>query len=248
MLLAQWWGFGAVYEAQDMQAGQRIVALKETFDKSSVAAWQAEFTVMRSLSHPNLPKYYALFESQQISYLVMEYIEGQSLADVQQAQGSPLIEAQVLAYALQLCDALQYLHSQTPVILHRDIKPANIRITPAGLIKLVDFGLLKQGTSLTGTMGKGLTPAYAPPEQYSGGTDPRSDIFSLGATLYHLLTGVEPTPVGARMSVSPDPLVPPRQHNSQLSPHVEQALLDAMSLLQQARPTSIGAFRRLLIA
>lgn len=185
-------GFGAVYEAEDQEQSGLRVALKETFDPSSIYSFQSEFAVLSRLQHPNLPRYYRMFEAQGNGYLVMELVPGQSLADVLNKQQEPLVEGQVLGYTWQLCDVLSYLHNQSPTILHRDVKPANIRLTPEGLIKLVDFGLFKQGTAFTVASQRRLTPAYAPLEQWSGGTDPRSDIYSLGATLYHLLSGQQP--------------------------------------------------------
>ncbi|MGI8586267.1 MAG: serine/threonine protein kinase [Chloroflexia bacterium] len=183
-------GVGAVYEAEALpgvglpggvQPGQRV-ALKENFDPASLSQLQREFAALSRVDHPNLPCYYEVFAAGGNSYLVMELVPGQNLQDVSAKRPGGLVESQVLGYAMQLCDALTCLHSQTPHILHRDIKPANIRLTPEGLIKLVDFGLLKQGTGQTRNSIFGMgTLAYAPIEQYgSGGTNPRSDINSPG--------------------------------------------------------------------
>ena len=120
------------------------VALKETFDASSISSFAREFRVLSGLEHANLPRYIDMFEARGNGYLVMEYVAGQSLQEILDARTDLLPSSQVLGYALQLCDVLEYLHSQQPPILHRDIKPANIRLTPEGRIKLVDFGLLKQ--------------------------------------------------------------------------------------------------------
>ncbi len=123
-------GFGAVYQADDLNTGA-VVAVKETLDPDSIRNFQSEFAILRNLQHPNLPRYFEMFEEQGNGYLVMELVPGQSLEDVLDKQpGQPLIESQVLGYAVQICDALTYLHSQTPPILHRDIKPANVRLTP----------------------------------------------------------------------------------------------------------------------
>lgn len=245
-------GFGAVYEAEDTQQPGLHVALKETFDPTSIGSYQKEFAVLRTLQHPNLPRYYEMFEYQGNGYLVMELVPGQSLEDVLDSQpGQPLLESQVMGYAIQVCDALTYLHSQTPPIIHRDIKPANIRITPAGLIKLVDFGLVKQGTGTTQSSRRGLTPAYAPIEQYGlvAGlhTDPRSDIYALGATLYHLLTGQPPLPAADRIAVTPDPLPHPQHVNPRISPHVAGAVMAAMNLLPKDRHADVKMMKQALM-
>lgn len=241
-------GFGAVYAAEDMRQSGLYVALKETFNPIHIRSFQGEFAVLRRLHHDHLPRYYEMFEDGGNGYLVMELVNGQSLADIlERSQGTPLVEAQVLGYALQLCDALSYLHEQTPPIIHRDTKPANIRLTPEGLIKLVDFGLLKQGTDATRSSRMGITPAYAPLEQYGGGTTPQSDIYSLGATLYHLFSGTCPLTVTERLARTPDPLLSPQQHNPRLSSHVAQAVIQAMGLYPQQRYANAAALKAALL-
>ncbi|MEM8534814.1 MAG: serine/threonine-protein kinase [Chloroflexota bacterium] len=244
-------GSGAVYEAEDSYSPDSVVALKETFDPLGATSFQQEFAVLSQLEHDHLPHYYELFEHDGNTYLVMEFVRGQSLQDILDRQNSPLSEAQVLGYAIQLCSVMHYLHSQQPPILHRDIKPDNIRLTPEGLIKLVDFGLLKQGSQLTRHTIRGLgTPAYAPIEQYGQGgqgTDPRSDIYALGATLYHLLTAQEPLPVTDRVASSHDPLTPPQHLNPILSIHVAEAINTAMSILPERRFADAVAMRQALL-
>lgn len=242
--------FGAVYAADDTAAGGPSVALKETFDPASIQSFQGEFAVLRGLQHPNLPQYHELFEANGSGYLVMEYVPGQSLEAILQKRQGPLLESQVLGYAIQLCDVLRYLHQRMPPILHRDIKPANIRLTPEGLIKLVDFGLLKQGVGATRSSRLGLTPAYAPIEQYGGrggATDPRTDIYSLGATLYHLVTGQEPLPATDRVAVTPDPLPAPQAVNPQLAAPVADAIRTALALFQKDRFASAVQFKQALL-
>ncbi|MEI8167808.1 MAG: SUMF1/EgtB/PvdO family nonheme iron enzyme, partial [Chloroflexales bacterium] len=142
------------------------------------------------------------------------------------------------------------LHRQNPPILHRDLKPANVRLTPSGLIKLVDFGLFKQGTDTTQSSRMGLTPAYAPVEQHPlapGHTDQRSDIYSLGATLYHLLTGQMPVSSFDRIQARPDPLVPSGRLNPRLSPHIAAAISKAMSLKPENRYPDIVTFQQALL-
>jgi serine/threonine protein kinase len=246
-------GFGAVYAAEDTRQPGLHVALKETFDPISIRAFQQEFAMLYRLQHDHLPQYYERFEAQGNGYLVMELIPGQSLEDVLvRRQRQPLAEAQVLGYAIQVCDTLTYLHSQTPPLIHRDIKPANIRLTPDGLVKLVDFGLLKQGTDATRSSRMGLTPAYAPPEQWSSTslhTSPQSDLYSLAATLYHLLTGkAPPLSVPDRVAIKPDPLQAPNYINSRISVHVAAALMRALDLQPQKRFSDAETFKHALIA
>jgi len=149
-------GFGAVYLAEDAQHPGRRIALKETFNPDQIQSYQAEFAVLAQLQHPNLPRYYNVFEADGNGYLVMEYVPGQSLEEVLNKQGGPLLETQVMGYLLQICDALACLHSHNPPIIHRDIKPANVRLTPEGLIKLVDFGLVKEGSGATRVSRRGV--------------------------------------------------------------------------------------------
>jgi serine/threonine protein kinase len=243
-------GFGAVYEAEDTRNPSRHVAVKETFDHNSIRHFRREFNVLKNHTHDHLPRYYEMFESDDFDesgYLVMEFVPGQSLEDVLKKQG-PLLESQVLGYALQICEILGYLHGQDEPIIHRDIKPANIRLTPEGLIKLVDFGLLKMGQQHKRSTVRGATPAYSPYEQFgSGGADHRSDIYSMGATLYQLLTGIEPIPALDRLDVSPDPLRPPHEHNPKISPHVSGAVMKAMSVFQRDRFQEISMLKEALI-
>ncbi len=243
-------GFGAVYHAKNTATGQEF-ALKETFDPSSTRAFKGEFAKLHHLEHDHLPKYYDMFETQGNGYLVMELIPGQSLLEVlERRQEAPLVESQVLGYAVQLCDALTYLHTQNPTIIHRDIKPANIRLTPDGLVKLVDFGLLKQGTDTTGSSRLGLTPAYAPIEQWGGTgmhTTLQTDIYSLGATLYHLITGKSPFPVHDRLAVSPDPLPSPKHLNPRVSTHLSDAIMCALEIQPIHRFPDASSFKNALI-
>ena len=239
--------FGAVYAAQTRQG--HIVALKETLAADMQASFAREFAVLQKLRHPHLPRYYEMFDVDGNGYLVMEFVPGQSLEDIRGKQSTPLLEAQVLGYALQLCDALTYLHGQHPPLLHRDIKPANIRLTPEGMIKLVDFGLFKVGEGATRSSRLGLTPLYAPLEQFGGigHTDRRSDVYSLGATLYHLLTGTPPVATTARVATRLDPLPRPRAVNAALSPSVDAALWRALAIQKEDRFADAAQFRQALM-
>jgi serine/threonine protein kinase len=155
-----------------------------------------EAKILANLSHPNLPRVTDYFlEKTNGQYLVMDFVEGQDLQQMLEDRGGPFSEGQAAEWASQISDALAYLHSQSPPIIHRDIKPANIRITPAGKAVLVDFGIAKVfDPQVKTTVGaRAVSPGYSPVEQYGiGKTDRRTDIYALGATLYTLLTGVEP--------------------------------------------------------
>ena len=191
-LLAQG-GFGTLYRAWDTALG-RPCALKENLDPSPGGQRQflREAKILANLIHPSLPRVTDYFLVQgQSQYLVMDYVEGQDLQEMLEDRGSPLPEVRVQVWAGQICDALTYLHSQTPPVIHRDIKPANIKITPSGQAVLVDFGIAKvYDPKLKTTLGaQAVSPGYSPYEQYGKGkTDPRTDIYALGATLYTLLT------------------------------------------------------------
>lgn len=241
--------FGAVYEVEDTKRGGVTMALKETFDPNTIQSFQREFGVLTRLRHPNLPLYYEMFEAHGNGYLVMEFVPGQNLEDLLQRQQRPLMEKLVLFYADQLCDVLNYLHNENPPVIHRDIKPANVRLTPEGLIKLVDFGLVKQGTQQHLSTIRGGTPLYMALEQLSGGSDRRSDIYSLGATLYHLLAGCKnpPKPVTDRIATTSDSLPSLRNFNSSLSSHVVDAIMKAMALRQKDRYQTVVAFRETLL-
>jgi len=255
---------GAVYRADDLRLEGRVCAIKEVHpdpDATPEALAQSReqfrreaFTLAR-LDQPNLPKVSDTFTEDRREYLVMDFVSGRDLRQLveeKRRKGEFLDEGTVLQWANQLCDALEYLHSQDPLVLHRDIKPANIKLTPEGLIKLVDFGLVKllaadESRTVTVLQGRG-TVAYTPLEQYGGDTghtDVRSDIYSLGATLYHLLTNQPPADAKKRF-LDPDTLVAPRAINPRISPATERAILTAIGMHPDQRPPNIAAFRELL--
>lgn len=259
-------GMGAVYRAEDLRLEGRICAVKEVCpdpDATPEALAQAqeqfhrEASTLARLDHPNLPKVSDTFSEDDREYLVMDFVEGQDLRQMMEEKrrrGRFLEEEKVLRWADQLCDALEYLHSQDPPVLHRDVKPANIKLTPGGLIKLVDFGLVKllaadDARTITVLQGRG-TVAYTPLEQYGGDTghtDVRSDIYSLGATLYHLLSNQPPADAKQRF-LNPDTLVFPRATNPHISPAIERAILTAIAMHPNPRPPSVAAFREMLHA
>jgi len=250
---------GAVYRAEDLRLEGRQCAVKEvqleaeaSFAAQAREQFHREASILARLDHPNLPKVSDYFSEGERDYLVMDFVAGRNLKEIMdeaRRQGRFLEEKQVLAWADQLCDALEYLHSQDPPILHRDVKPANIRLTPGGTLKLVDFGLVKllapdDSRTITILQGRG-TIQYTPLEQYGGDTghtDVRSDIYSLGATLYHLLTNQPPADVKQRF-LQPDSLPPPHSLNPRLSPRIERAILRALEMHPDRRPASVAEFR-----
>ena len=255
---------GAVYRAEDLRLEGRICAVKEVRpdpDATPEALTQAqeqfhrEASILARLDHPNLPKVSDTFAEHRREYLVMDFVGGRDLRQLveeKRRRGEFLSEERVLRWADQLCDALEYLHSQDPPVLHRDIKPANIKLAPSGLIKLVDFGLVKllaadDSSTVTVLQGRG-TVAYTPLEQYGGDTghtDVRSDIYSLGATLYHLLTNQPPADAKQRF-LNPNALVFPRAINPRISPTTERAILTGIAMHPDPRPQNVAAFHELL--
>jgi eukaryotic-like serine/threonine-protein kinase len=259
-------GMGSIYRAEDIRLTGRFCAIKEVqVDPSMSEADQEqsreqfyrEATILARLDHPNLPKVSDFFDEESRDYLVMDFVPGVDLRQkIEEAvrQEAFLPQQQILDWAMQMCDALSYLHSQDPPVLHRDIKPANIKLTPEGLIKLVDFGLVKvmmpdDVRTITIVQGRG-TAAYTPLEQYGGDaghTDPRSDLYSLGATLYHLLTNVAPAEAKARF-LQHNSFESPRAVNSQITLRTEQAVMWAMSMHPDDRPADVQSFRDLLLS
>ncbi len=251
-------GMGQVYLADDLRLRGRLCAVKVIRHDPSLppalqdelrCQFQREATVLARLDHPNLPKVSDFFSEGDIDILVMDYVPGpdlQQLVDEARQEGRFLPQEQVLEWAQQLGAALAYLHNQSPPIVHRDIKPSNIKLTPQGLLKLVDFGLVKElaadDATITVIQGKG-TAYYTPLEQYgdAGHTDPRSDIYAFAATLYHLLTN-QPPPSARERFLNPRSLAPPRELNPYLSPHVERAILWGMRLHPDDRPPSVEVF------
>ncbi len=257
-------GMGSVYLADDVRLEGRLCALKEVFHDPQLSdetrqqtreQFMREATVLARLDHPNLPKVSDFFSEDERDYLVMDFVPGRDLSVLMteaRLNGEFLNERDVLTWASQLADALTYLHSQDPPIVHRDIKPSNLKLTPNGVVKLVDFGLVKLLVSdeitITVVQGRG-TAHYTPLEQYGGDaghTDVRSDVFSFGATLYHLLTNLPPKEARDRF-LNPGLLVPLRDLNPALSPRTERAVLWAMNLHPEERPQSMDEFRQALL-
>lgn len=250
-------GMGAVYEAIDERL-DATVALKETFftDERLRKQFEREARLMARLHHPALPRVSDHFTENEGQFLVMQFIPGEDLWGMLEKRGGAFPVNEVLTWADQLLDALDYLHTQEPRIIHRDIKPQNLKLTGRGQIILLDFGLAKgfagQISRVT-TSGSifGYTPNYAPLEQIQGtGTNERSDLYSLGATLYHLMTGAIPPDALSRataiMSEQADPLRPANEINSAVPVSVADVLHQAMANNPARRPISAAEMRRLL--
>src|SRR5436309_11559701 len=192
-------GMGAVYEAVDERL-DTTVALKETLfsDEKLRKQFEREARLLARLHHQALPRVSDHFNEGDGQFLVMQFIAGVDLFEMLTMRGAPFPQDEVARWADQLCDALDYLHTQDPQIIHRDIKPQNLKLTSRGQIVLLDFGLAKGSAGQMSVVTSsasifGYTPNYAPLEQVQGlGTDARSDIYSLAATLYHLMTNVKP--------------------------------------------------------
>jgi len=257
-------GMGSVYLTDDLRLEGRLCALKEVYHDPQIAEtvrlqtreqFMREATVLARLDHPNLPKVSDFFSVEERDYLVMDFVPGRDLSVLMteaRLKEQFLEEREVLTWAAQLVDALTYLHSQDPPIVHRDIKPSNLKATPDGVVKLVDFGLVKilatDEVTITVVQGRG-TAHYTPLEQYGGDaghTDVRSDIFSFGATLYHLLTNHPPKEARDRF-LQPGLLRLPREINSSISPRTERAILWALNLHPEERPQDMQEFRQALV-
>ena len=242
-------GMGAIYRAHDESLGVEV-AVKENLFSSEEATRQfhREATLLAALRHPNLPRVTDHFVlSGKGQYLVMDYIDGDDIR--QRLTHQNISEEEAIAIGVAVCDALAYLHSRIPPVIHRDIKPGNVKITPAGQVFLVDFGLAKVSKpgQATTTGAQALTPGYAPPEQYGQGTTPSSDIYALGATLYAALTGKIPEDALAR-AMGSALLTPLRTHNPQLSESIAQVIDRAMAVRPQDRYPNPDQFRLALLS
>lgn len=193
-------GMSVVYLAMDKRLNKQWAIKEFRKDKDDVSKQVAlkalldEANLMKKLDHPTLPRIVDIIDNRQTVYVIMDYIEGESLNKVLDAYGAQPQEA-VIEWAKQLSDVLDYLHTQNPPVIYRDMKPANIMLKPDGTVRLIDFGIAREykegkagDTEAIGTRG------YAAPEQFGGKgqTDARTDIYSLGVTLYHLVTGKNP--------------------------------------------------------
>jgi serine/threonine-protein kinase len=241
-------GFGAVYKAWDLNLSRQC-AVKENLESTHEAQRQfmREATVLANLSHSNLPRVtdYFIIPSQG-QYLVMDFIEGEDLQQKIDQAGKMAI-ADIMIWIDQVMDALIYLHTRVPPIIHRDIKPANIKITPEGKAVLVDFGLVKvfDANTKTTTGARAVSVGYAPPEQYGqGGTDVRSDVYALAATIYTALTEVSPLESVQRLST--DSLIPAHVLRKEVPVGFSMAISKAMEPLPQNRFQTMQEFKNAL--
>ena len=243
-------GFGAVYRAWDTALEQPVALKENTLDGGNTQRqFEREAKLLAGLRHPNLPRVSDHFIIPgQGQYLVMDFVEGKSLATLLRERGAPFTEADAVKWVRQVSDALAYLHSRTPPVIHRDIKPDNIIIAPDGRAMLVDFGISKIFDESKGTTtgARAVTHGYSPLEQYGRGkTDARSDVYSLGATLYTLLTGLVP-PDAPDLVNGTETLLPPHQANPALSETTSAAILAAMAPSISQRLGSAAGFEQLL--
>lgn len=245
-------GMGAVYLAVDKRF-DNAVAIKETFYKEDEFgdAFEREARLLNALQHPALPHVSDYFAENDGYFLVMQYIEGEDLSDILKRDGSFPVE-DVLAWTDELLDALDYLHSQEPPVIHRDIKPHNLKLTPRGQIMLLDFGLAKVNKKdATEVSVFGYSRTYSPLEQIQGtGTDARSDIFALGASLFHLLTGTPPinalTRASAIVGGSADPLKLANEIRPEVPDAVANVINSALALNAEHRFLTAQAMRQAL--
>lgn len=242
-------GMGEVYLAEDQSLANQV-AVKANHNLNPQAAEQfiREARLLASLKHPNLPRVIDYFTEDESQFLVMDYIPGEDLRTLVE-QKTAFQFPQVLQWAEQLGSALNYLHNQKPPIFHRDVKPANIKLTPAGDVVLVDFGIAKTGDASQETLSGawGYTPGFAPPEQVSGlRTGAYSDQFSMAATLYFLLTGNPPTDSAQRMMGSQE-YVPLKIANPNLPERVCHAIDRALEIKPEARFGTITDFTNALM-
>lgn len=241
-------GMGAVYLAEDLRLNNRYSAIKEMSAKAvgpdklqeAVAAFKKEAAILSHLKHPALPAISDFFaEGEDKWYLVMEYIDGENLSSVLRKRGR-IPQGEVMQWAIELASILDYLHSQNPPIIFRDLKPSNIMLTSDGRIKLIDFGIARhfKSDAAMDTTAYGST-GFAPPEQYGQKqTDIRSDIYSLGATLHYLLTGIDPTK-------SPFKFIPPSKV-VQVNPALEAAIMKSVAMEPDVRPANSKEFLSIL--
>jgi serine/threonine protein kinase len=243
-------GFGAVYKVEDTQAGNRLLALKEINLRALSAqeameatdAFNREVLLLSTLTHPNLPRIYDHFTDREHWYLVIDFIEGETLEQyLERTCSGRLPLEEVLAIGIQLCSVLDYLHTREPPIIFRDLKPSNVMRTATGHLYLIDFGIarhFKPGQPRD-TIPLG-SPGYAAPEQYGRAqTTPRADIYSLGALLHHLLTGHDPAQNPFRFERAPlqDHWLPQR---------LQSLLLQMVNMEVDNRPSSMAVVKQAL--
>ena len=242
---------GSVYRAVDENLGVDVAVKENLFTTDEYSRqFRLEAVILAGLRHPNLPRVSDHFAvGDQGQYLVMDFIEGEDLRLRMERLGT-ITEDDAIMVGAAMCDALTYLHTRKPSILHRDLKPGNVRISPEGSIYLVDFGLVKlvQGPQATTTGARAMTPGYSPPEQYGGArTDPRTDVYSLGATLYAALTGVIPED-GLARAMDNVRLTPLRKRSPRVSRRIAAVIEKAMAVDPADRFQTADDFKKALLA
>lgn len=243
-------GMGSVYRAVDENLGVDVALKENLFTTDEYARqFRLEAVILANLRHPNLPRVSDHFVvGDQGQYLVMDFIEGEDLRQRMERLGM-VSEDDAIQIGAAMCEALTYLHTRKPPILHRDIKPGNVKITSDGHIYLVDFGLAKvvQGGQVTTTGARAMTPGYSPPEQYgTARTDPRTDVYSLGATLYAALCGIIPED-GLARAMDNAQLTPLRKRNSKVSRRLSAAIEKAMAVEPDDRFQTAEDFKKALL-
>ena len=244
-------GMSTVYQARDLRfsAVNKVVAVKEMnntapdprLQRISIQNFEREANILASLSHPAIPKIFDFFSESSRSYLIMEFVAGQTLEELIEARRHIFSEEEVVDWGLQICDVLAYLHSQKPPVIFRDIKPANLMVKPDGRIMVIDFGIAKvfehgQRGTMIGTEG------YSPPEQYRGIAEPRGDLYALGATLHHLLSGRDPR-LEPPFTFHERPI---RLFNPDINPELETTIAKALAYDIEERFESSNAMAQAL--
>ncbi|MBW8011305.1 MAG: protein kinase [Chloroflexi bacterium] len=243
-------GMGAVYKGIDESLGVPIAVKENLFsDEEYARQFRREAIILANLRHPNLPRVtdHLVIENQG-QYLVMDFIEGEDLRQRLDRLGI-IPEEEAMLMGIAISDALAYLHTLNPPVLHRDIKPGNLKVSPSGEVYLVDFGLAKivKGSGKTTLGAQGLTPGFSPPEQYGGArTDARSDIYSLGATIYVALTGSSPEDGLARM-MGQSELTPIAARNPKVSKQFTKVVEKAIEVQPEDRFQRAEVFKQALI-
>ncbi len=246
-------GFGAVYLVRDQRTRGNLFALKEITDtsKQERERFAFECEVLKRLDHHSLPRVYRVFEEEKSAraYMLMDYIEGPNLEQLRLRQPEKRFSVEkALDIMTPIFDVISYLHKQDPPIIHRDVKPANIIVPPNDdEAVLVDLGIAKEyNIDATTTAVRRCSPGYGAPEQYDTGTNPRTDIYGLGATLYVLLTGIIPTDAFYRMAQiggrKQDPLEPVIQLAPSIPPPLSAAIQKAMAINSADRFASVEEF------
>ena len=241
-------GMGVVYIAQDQRLAERRVAIKEIFDRftnpeeraHAIEYFHREADTLAQLTHPAIPAIFDRFGEGNCHYLVMDFIEGINLEEEIAGHNGQLPESRVVEIGRELCDVLTYLHSFSPPIIYRDMKPGNVILRPDGRITLIDFGIAR----IFSPQGKATligTPGFAPPEQYSGQVDERSDIYGLAATLHYILTGRDPE------KHPPFSCPPVLSEKPDASPFLAQAIDQALAYKAEERPTSAESFKEMFL-